>query len=176
MINTYLLSLLTCGAGQRALEILQKEESSVLGEILGRLGGAHEWAAGGRYQGQSLMRVREYRVHRGHRSWILSSIFLPCYHLPLLFPIQWYTGIQISVEFILPGKGCRGTAGFWYSKRHTTGGGMERPGGSQCPGAQAPGGTGVQGKGKASRGRLSSTGPWEFSCKGRRHRLEVQSW
>lgn len=31
---------------------------------------------------------------------------------------------------------------------------------------------GVQDKGKASRGRLSSSGPWEFSCKGRGHRLE----
>lgn len=88
-------------------------------------------------------------------------------------PIQWYTGIQKFVEFILPEKGCRGTAGFWHSKRHTTGGGMERPGGSQCPGAQAPGGTGVHGKGKASGGRLSSRGAREFSCKGRGHRLEL---
>lgn len=67
MINTYLF-LLTCVARQRALEILQKEELSVLGEILGRLGGAHEWAAGGRCQGQSLMWVTECRVYRGHRS------------------------------------------------------------------------------------------------------------
>lgn len=64
MIHTYLLFLLTCGAGQRTLGVLQKEELSVLGEILGRVGGAHDWAAGGWCQGQSLIRVREYSVYR----------------------------------------------------------------------------------------------------------------
>lgn len=64
----HLLSLLTCGAGQRALGVLQEEEQSVLGEILSRLGGAHDWAAGGRCQGQSLMRGRECRVCRGQSS------------------------------------------------------------------------------------------------------------
>lgn len=88
------------------------------------------------------------------------------YPIPLLSWIQWHTGIQTLIKFILPGKGCKGTTGFWQSKRHTTGGGMERPGGSQCPGVQA---LGVQGKGKGSGGRLSIRGPWEFSCKGRTH-------
>lgn len=73
----------------------------------------------------------------------------------------------MKVESLLPGKGCRGTAGSWHRKRHTTGGGTERPGGSHCPGGQGPGSTGVQGKGKASGGQLSNRGPWEFSCKDR---------
>lgn len=107
---------------------------------------------------------------KGQKSWLLSFLFLPC-SLFFLF-CKWYTGIRIPVEFILPGKGCRGTAGVWHSKQHTTGGGTGRSGGSQCPGVQAPGGTGVQGKGKASGGWLSSRGPWEFSCKSREHRLD----
>lgn len=69
-----------------------------------------------------------------------------------------YRSNKRQINF-LPGKGCKGTAGSWHSKRHTTGGGTERPGGSQCPGPQGPGGTGAQGKGKASGGRLSSRGP-----------------
>lgn len=81
---------------------------------------------------------------------------------------QYRVGIS---NIVSPGNGCSGMAGSWHSRRHTTGAGMARLGGSQGPGAQGPGGSGAQGKGKASGGRLSSRGPRGCSCKGSRHRL-----